>query len=114
MQITTDTLLATPCDDEEGDMATVCCLGSEMFALTRDPKDTCAVLTLGDEDGFEISDFKVTLGKARLLIELAAADAIKGDDQVQINFKGEHVDFAEVEQTLKAILKGTGTYVSEL
>lgn len=43
MQMTTDHLLANPCDDEEDNMAMLCCHtnGGEMFLMTRYP----------DEDG---------------------------------------------------------------
>ena len=76
MQMTTDHLLANPCDDEEDNMAMLCCHtnSGEMFLMTRYP----------DDDHLEI------------LHSTAAAD------------------LAEVELTLQNILKGTGTYISEL
>ena len=103
MQLTTAQLMATPCDDEEDNMATLCCISDkgEMFLMTRYP----------DEDGL-----KITLGPKRLLIEVAPgdADALGGDDHLEITHSTPDSDLAEVEETLQNILKGTGTYVSEL
>ncbi|MNR42571.1 hypothetical protein D3C85_1611030 [compost metagenome] len=59
---------------------------------------------------------KVTLSPSLLKIEIAAADAdaLNGDDVLEITFDPDMVDLTEVEETLQNILKGTGTYISQL
>ncbi|MNW01916.1 hypothetical protein D3C71_1976230 [compost metagenome] len=59
---------------------------------------------------------KVTLSPTRLLIEIAAADAdaLNGDDVLEITHSTDASDLAEVEETLQNILKGAGTYISQL
>jgi hypothetical protein len=58
---------------------------------------------------------KVTLSPTLLKIEIAAtdADALNGDDVLEITHT-DASDLAEVEETLKNILKGTGTYISNI
>jgi len=58
----------------------------------------------------------VTLSPTLLKIEIAAAhaDALNGDDVLEITHSTAESDLAEVEDTLQNILKGTGTYISEL
>ncbi|MNN95119.1 hypothetical protein D3C81_2138740 [compost metagenome] len=58
----------------------------------------------------------MTLSPTLLKIEIAAADAdaLNGDDVLEITFDADMVDLAEVEETLQNILKGTGTYISQL
>ncbi|WP_194788071.1 hypothetical protein [Pseudomonas sp. UFMG81] len=117
MQLKTALLFATPCDDEEDNMATLCCHSDkgQMFLLTRYPDEDTVDLTLDDEPS-TLDGLKVTLSAARLLIEVAAGDrdALKGDEQLEIVLTSEGTDLSEVEQTLRIILDGTGTYVSEL
>ena len=59
---------------------------------------------------------KVTLSPTLLKIEIAAtdADALNGDDVLEITHSTDASDLAEVEETLKNILKGTGTYISNI
>ncbi|MNH42950.1 hypothetical protein D3C86_1811480 [compost metagenome] len=59
---------------------------------------------------------KVTLSPSLLKIEIAAADAdaLNGDDVLEITFDADMVDMDEVELTLKNILDGTGTFISQL
>ena len=117
MQMTTDHLLANPCDDEEDNMAMLCCHtdGGEMFLMTRYPDEDELEITLDDEPS-TLDGLKITLGPQRLLIEVAPgdADALGGDDHLEITHSTPDSDLAEVEETLQNILKGTGTYVSEL
>ncbi|MHC6224789.1 hypothetical protein ACYU03_08480 [Pseudomonas sp. X10] len=117
MQLKTALLFATPCDDEEDNMATLCCHSDkgQMFLLTRYPDEDTVDLTLDDEPS-TLDGLKITLGATRLLLEVAAADtdALKGDDHLEILHATPAGDLAEVELTLQNILKGTGTYVSEL
>lgn len=117
MQLTTALLFATPCDDEEDNMATLCCHSDkgQMFLMTRYPDEDTVDITLDDEPG-TLDGLKVTLSTKRLLIEVAPGDAdvLNGDDHLEIILSTDGTDLAEVEQTLQNILKGTGTYVSEL
>ncbi|MDO9346227.1 hypothetical protein [Pseudomonas pergaminensis] len=114
MQLTTAHLIATPCDDEEDNMAMLCCHSDkgEMFMLTRYPDENEVELTW-DYEPSTLDGLKVTLSATRLLVEIAAADAdaLKGDDHLDITHHTAASDLAEVEQTLQNILKGTGTYV---
>ncbi|MBO9549933.1 hypothetical protein [Pseudomonas sp.] len=117
MQIQTAVLFATPCDDEEDNMATLCCHSDkgQMFLLTRYPDEDTVDLTLDDEPS-TLDGLKVTLSAQRLLIEVAAGDrdALKGDEALEIVLTSAGTDLEEVALTLKNILDGTGTFVSEL
>jgi len=117
MQLSTAHLIANPCDDEEDNMAMLCCHSDkgEMFLMTRYPDEAELEITLDGEPS-TLDGVKVTLSATRLLIEIAAADAdaLNGSDHLEILHKTDMSDLAEVEQTLKNILDGTGTYISEL
>ena len=114
LQLKTDALMATPCDEEEDNMAMLCCHGKngEMFMLSRYPDEEEVELTW-DYEPSTLDGFKITLGATTLLVELAAgdADALGGKDQLQITHDTAASDLAEVEETLRNILKGTGTFV---
>ena len=118
MKITAPLLLANPCDDEEENLATVCCFSTQgdMFLMSRYPDEDELEISLGDNDPSSLEGIKVTLGPARLLIEVPAddIDAFNGEDHLEILFDTDSTDTNELEQTLKIILDGTGTYVSEL
>ncbi|VVO57072.1 hypothetical protein [Pseudomonas fluorescens] len=117
MQMTTALLIVNPCDDEEDNMAMLCCHSDqgEMFLMTRYPDEDELEITLDDEPS-TLDGVKVTLSPTRLLIEIAAADvdALNGDDSLEIIHNTDAGDLAEVEETLKNILDGTGTYISQL
>jgi hypothetical protein len=117
MQMTTALLIVNPCDDEEDNMAMLCCHSDQgdMFLMTRYPDEDALDITLDGEPS-TLDGVKVTLSPTRLLIEIAAgdADALNGDDSLEIIHNTDASDLAEVEETLQNILKGTGTYVSEL
>ncbi|MCP1456423.1 hypothetical protein [Pseudomonas kilonensis] len=117
MQMTTTLLIANPCDDEEDNMAMLCCHSAqgEMFLMTRYPDEDELEITLDGEPS-TLDGVKVTLSPTRLLIEIAAADAdaLNGDDVLEITHDTDAADLAEVELTLQNILKGSGTYVSQL
>ncbi|MGY4663920.1 MULTISPECIES: hypothetical protein [Pseudomonas] len=117
MQMTTAHLIANPCDDEEDNMAMLCCHSNqgEMFLMTRYPDEDELEITLDGEPS-TLDGVKVTLGPTRLLIEIAAtdADALNGSDHLEILHNTAAADLAEVEETLQNILKGTGTYISEI
>ena len=114
MHLNTAHLIVNPCDEEEDNMAMLCCHGKngEMFMLTRYPDEDEVELTW-DSEPSTLDGLKVTLGATTLLVELAAgdADALGGKDQLEITHATSASDLAEVEETLQNILKGTGTYV---
>jgi len=117
MQMTTALLMANPCDDEEDNMAMLCCHSDkgEMFLMSRYPDEDELEITLDDEPS-TLEGVKVTLSPTRLLIEVAPGDAdvLNGSDHLEILHSADADKLAEIEQTLKNILDGTGTYISEL
>ena len=117
MQMTTALLIVNPCDDEEDNMAMLACHSDkgEMFLMTRYPDEDELEITLDGEPS-TLEGVKVTLSPTLLKIEIAAADAdaLSGDDVLEITHSTDAGDLAEVEETLQNILKGTGTYVSQL
>ncbi|MFL6967223.1 hypothetical protein ACJ6X8_13410 [Pseudomonas alvandae] len=117
MKMTTDLLIANPCDDEEDNMAMLCCHSAQgdMFLMSRYPDEDELEITLDGEPS-TLDGVKVTLGPTLLKIEIAAADAdaLNGDDVLEITYNPDVTDMAEVELTLQNILKGTGTYISQL
>lgn len=86
-----------------------------MFLLTRYPDEDTVDLTLDDEPS-TLDGLKVTLSATRLLIEVAAGDrdALKGDEELEIILTTSGSDLEEVALTLRNILDGTGTFVSEI
>ncbi|VVN99981.1 hypothetical protein PS706_02621 [Pseudomonas fluorescens] len=114
LQLKTDALMVTPCDDEEDNMAMLCCHGKngEMFMLTRYPDEDDVELTW-DYEPSTLDGLKITLSDTTLRVELAAgdADALGGKDHLEITHATAASDLAEVEETLQNILKGTGIYV---
>ena len=117
MQMTTALLIVNPCDDEEDNMAMLCCHSDqgEMFLMSRYPDEDELEITLDGEPS-TLDGVKVTLTPELLKIEIAAADAdaLNGDDVLEITHSTDPSDLAEVEETLQNILKGTGTYISQL
>ena len=117
MQMNTALLIVNPCDDEEDNMAMLCCHSDkgEMFLMSRYPDEDELEITLDGEPS-TLDGVKVTLGKTLLKIAIAAADAdaLNGDDVLEITFNPAMVDLDEVEETLKNILDGTGTYISQI
>ena len=117
MQMTTALLMANPCDDEEDNMAMLCCHSDkgEMFLMSRYPDEDELEITLDDEPS-SLDGVKVTLSPTRLLIQVAPGDAdvLHGSDRLEILHSADADELAEIEQTLKNILDGTGTYISEL
>jgi hypothetical protein len=115
--MTTALLIANPCDEEEDNMAMLCCHSDQgdMFLMTRYPDEDELEITLDGEPS-TLEGVKVTLSPTLLKIEIAAADAdaLNGDDVLEITYDANVTDLAEVELTLQNILKGTGTYLSQL
>ncbi|SFM05933.1 hypothetical protein [Pseudomonas sp. NFACC46-3] len=117
MQMTTALLIANPCDEEEDNMAMLCCHSAQgdMFLMSRYPDEDALEITLDGEPS-TLDGVKVTLSPTLLKIEIAAADAdaLNGDDVLEIIHNSDAADLAEVELTLQNILRGTGTYISQL
>ena len=117
MQLKTAQFLATPCDDEEDNMATLCCFADkgQMFLLTRYPDEDTVDLTLDDEPS-TLDGLKVTFSATRLLIEVAPGDkdALRGDDSLEILHATPAGDLQEVLETLRLILDGTGELIADL
>jgi hypothetical protein len=117
MKMKTALLIVNPCDDEEDNMAMLCCHSDqgEMFLMSRYPDEDELEITLDGEPS-TLDGVKVTLSPSLLKIEIAAtdADALNGDDVLEITFDADMVDMAEVEETLQNILEGTGTFISQL
>lgn len=117
MQMTTALLIVNPCDDEEDNMAMLCCHSDkgEMFLMSRYPDEDELEITLDGEPS-TLDGVKVTLTSNLLKIEIAAADAdaLNGDDVLEISFNPDMADMDEVVETLKNILDGTGTFVINL
>ncbi|MCS3417523.1 hypothetical protein HX875_30290 [Pseudomonas yamanorum] len=114
LQLTTAHLIVNPCDDEEDNMAMLCCHGDkgEMFMVTRYPDEDEVEITW-DYEPSTLDGLKITLGATTLLVEIGAADAdaLGGNDHLEITHGTAESDLAEVEETLQNILKGTGTYI---
>ncbi|WNW14169.1 hypothetical protein RRX38_24435 [Pseudomonas sp. DTU_2021_1001937_2_SI_NGA_ILE_001] len=118
MLINTPWLIANPCDDEYDDMAMLCCHGDngELFSLSRFPDEDQVEVSVGDERSLAVGSLRVTLEPARLLIELEPTDAasLTGPEPVEIRHATDADDLAEVDSTLRIILAGVGTYVSQI
>jgi len=117
MQMTTALLIVNPCDDEEDNMVMLCCHSDkgDMFLMSRYPDEDELEIIFHDKPS-ALNGVKVTLSPDRLLIEIAAADVdvLDGEDSLEILHSTDAQDLAEVEETLQNILKGTGTYISQL
>jgi hypothetical protein len=117
MQMTTALLIVNPCDDEEDNMAMLCCHSDkgDMFLMSRYPDEDELEITLDGEPS-TLDGVKVTLTSTLLKIEIAAADAdaLNGDDVLEISFNPDMVDMDEVVETLTNILDGTGTFINEI
>jgi hypothetical protein len=98
-------------------MAMLCCHSEkgEMFLMSRYPDEDEVEITLDGEPS-TLDGVKVTLSPTLLKIEIAAADAdaLNGDDVLEITHSTDASDLAEVEDTLQNILEGTGTFISQI
>ena len=116
MQLTSELIFGNACDDEEDNLATLGSSNSDgrLFILCRYPEDDEVDLMI-EEEGDTVRDIKVTLSATRLLIETApgATDLFGGDDVLEIDLTQAAGDLDEIEEVLRVILKGAGTFVSE-
>jgi hypothetical protein len=118
MQMTTDSFIFNPCDEEEDDMALVCCHGSDgnLFLLARFPDEDEVDMTVVDDTIHVAANLTVTFSAERLLVQIDAADArpLGGDTLYDIRHSTPASELRDLEETLQLILKNVGTYVSEL
>ncbi|MBX8521025.1 hypothetical protein K5D51_18455 [Pseudomonas cichorii] len=117
MQIKTALLLANPCDDENDDMALLCCHDekNELFSLARFPDEDEVEITVCDDTVY-ITDLKVSLNATHLVVEISAedAEALGGDTRYEILHNTSTDDLSEVHDTLQILLKDIGTLESNL
>ncbi len=118
MQMTTDSFIYNPCDEEEDDMALACCHGDngDLFLLARFPDEDEVDITFRDDTIHVDANLKVTFSAQRLLVEIDAADAqpLGGDTAYEISHSTPQNEVADLDATLRIILKDVGTYVSEI
>jgi hypothetical protein len=108
-------LMGNPCDEEEDDLALLCCQGTagELLLLSRAPGEE-DIEVVWDEDATQVRDIKVTLSAHRLLVALPAdAEAPFSAVLLSADLTDALVDLDEAEQALRVILEGTGTLVME-
>lgn len=118
MHITTDSFIFNPCDEEEDDMALVCCHGSnaELFMLARFPDEEEVDMTVIDDTLHISSNLKVTFSAERLLVEIDSSDAgpLGGDTRYEIRHSTPANELRDLDETLQLILKNVGSYASEI
>lgn len=118
MHMTTDSFIYNPCDEEEDDMALVCCHANngDLFLLARFPDEDEVDITFRDDTIHVDADLKVTLSADCLLVEIAATDAkpLGGDTTYEISHSTPSSELKELDDTLRIILTGIGSYVSEI
>lgn len=119
MLMTTDSFIYNPCDEEEDDMALACCHGSstgDLFLLARFPDEDEVDITFRDDTIHVEDNITVTLSATRLLVEIDASDAkpLGGDTAYDITHSTPANELAELDATLRIILKDVGTYVSQI
>lgn len=118
MQMTTDSFIFNPCDEEEDDMALVCCHGNngDLFLLARFPDEDEVDITFIDDTIHVGANLKVSLTKDRLLVEIDALDAqpLGGETTYEIAHSTPADELADLDETLRLILRDVGSYVSAL
>lgn len=118
MQMTTDSFIFNPCDEEEDDMALVCCHGSEgdLFMLARFPDEDEVDITFRDDTIHVAANLKVTFSAERLRVTIDAADAgpLGGDSTYEIRHGTPANELRDLDETLRLILREVGTYLSEI
>jgi len=118
MLMTTDSFIHNPCDEEEDDMALACCHASngDLFLLARFPDEDEVDITFRDDTIHVDSHLMVTLTATRLVVEIDAADAkpFGGETTFEITHDTSANELRDLDATLRLILRGVGTYVSEV
>lgn len=116
MYMSTHTLIATPCDEEEDNLASLCCHiydDNVDVILARYPDDDEVVISFEDDD-YSVEIVRVTLSPTLLRIEIADTGVFEEENFLEITHATDADNLADVEQTLQNILGGTGKYVSQL
>lgn len=117
MLIKTALLLANPCDDENDDMALLCCHDEkgDLFSLARFPDEDEVEITVGDDTVY-VSSLKVCLSKTKLVVEVSAEDAraLGGNTRYEIAHDTSVEDLVEVQETLGNLLDEVGTLEVDL
>jgi len=117
MRMTTDTFIYNPCDEEEDDMALACCHATDgdLFLLARFPDEDEVDITFRD-DTIHVETLNVTFTATLLKVQIDAADAkpFGGETTFEITHSTPAEQLAELDATLRILLKDVGTYVSEL
>lgn len=116
MYMSTHTLIATPCDEEEDNLASLCCHIADdnvYVILARYPDDDEVVISFEDDD-YSVEIVRVTLSPTLLRIEIADTDVFEEENFLEITHATDADNLADVEQTLQNILGGTGKYVRQL
>lgn len=118
MLMTTDSFIHNPCDEEEDDMALACCHAGngDLFLLARFPDEDEVDITFRDDTIHVDSHLMVTLTATRLVVEIDAADAkpFGGEATFEITHDTSADELRDLDATLRLILRGVGTYVSEV
>jgi hypothetical protein len=118
MHMITDSFIYNPCDEEEDDMALACCHGAngDLFLLARFPDENEVDITFRDDTVHIDSKLIVTFSAERLLLEIDADDAgpLGGDTSYEIRHSTPQDELPDLAQTLRIILQGVGTFVSEV
>lgn len=108
-------LMGNPCDEEEDDLALLCCQGAagEMLLLSRAPGEA-AIEVVWNDDATLVKGIKVTLSAQRLQVALPAdAEAPFCAALLSADLGDALVDLDEAEAALRVILEGTGTLIME-
>ncbi|WP_263264556.1 hypothetical protein [Pseudomonas sp. RIT-PI-S] len=108
-------LMGNPCDEEEDNLALLCCQGTEgeLLLLSRLPGED-EVELVWDEQSTHLRDLKVTLGASRLRVELPAdAEEPFSAALLSADLADALADLDDAEAALRIILEGTGTLVME-
>jgi hypothetical protein len=118
MHMTTDSFIFNPCDEEEDDMALVCCHGSDgdLFLLARFPDEDEVDITFRDDTIHVADNLKVTLKPTQLLVEIDAGDAepLGGETRYEITHSTPANELADLDETLRLILRDVGSYASKI
>lgn len=118
MQMTTDSFIFNPCDEEEDDMALVCCHGSngDLFLLARFPDEDEVDITFIENTIHVADNLTVTLSAERLLVQIDAMDAgpLGGETVFEIQHSTPADELGDLDETLRLILRDVGAYVSEV
>ncbi|WP_298209766.1 hypothetical protein [Acidovorax sp.] len=111
---TPESIYANPCDDDYEGMAHICCTGENgyWFSLSRHIGDNSVEVMVLDQINHKMSDIQVTLSETCLIVDVGndGARHLDGNSNYQIAFTASPEELNLIDQTLKVLLNGTGTY----